>query len=176
MVSSIAKHKCHAASTMTWHDTQSHYTDTEPTRACPILIMLSTWLGSDKYKLLRLVESPDLPKHGIIRKMNLRTKNIKLTLGLPIVHQCCSLWSKANCASDTLSAFHNDVRLARMRGKMLSRLRRASIRGGTMFVTSLAGLGSCSAQLALALAELHAYPNTRQCLCTQCSTEVNSAG
>ena len=28
--------------------TQSHYPDTEPTSPCPILLMLSNWLGSDK--------------------------------------------------------------------------------------------------------------------------------
>ena len=37
--------------TMTWHPTQSHYPDSEPTNACPILIMLSTWIGSYKYQL-----------------------------------------------------------------------------------------------------------------------------
>ena len=38
--------------TMTCYPTQSHYPDTEPTCAfpIPILIMLSTWLGSDKYQ------------------------------------------------------------------------------------------------------------------------------
>ena len=33
----------------TWHDIP-HYPVTEPTSPCPIPIMLSTWLGSDKYQ------------------------------------------------------------------------------------------------------------------------------
>ena len=40
-----------AISTITRHPTQSHYPDTEPTSPCPILIMLSAWLGSDKYNI-----------------------------------------------------------------------------------------------------------------------------
>ena len=36
--------------TMTWYPTQSYYPDTEPTSHCPILIMLSAWLGSSKYR------------------------------------------------------------------------------------------------------------------------------
>ena len=36
-----------------WYPTQSHYPDTEPARPCPIIIMLSTWLGSDKYKFYK---------------------------------------------------------------------------------------------------------------------------
>ena len=39
-----------AVSTMIPYSTQSHYPDTEPTSPCPIWIMLSTWLGSDKYQ------------------------------------------------------------------------------------------------------------------------------
>ena len=39
-----------AASTMTCYPTQSHYNDTEPTSPCPILIMPSTRLGSNKYQ------------------------------------------------------------------------------------------------------------------------------
>ena len=38
-----------AASTMTWYPTQSHYPVTEPTSPCPILLMPSTKLGSNKY-------------------------------------------------------------------------------------------------------------------------------
>ena len=34
-----------------WPPTQLHYPDTKPTSLYPILIMLSTWLGSDRYKL-----------------------------------------------------------------------------------------------------------------------------
>ena len=37
------------ASTMTRFPTHSHYPDTDPTSPCPILIMPSTLLGSDKY-------------------------------------------------------------------------------------------------------------------------------
>ena len=32
------------------HTTQSYYPDTEPTSPCPILIVPSAWLGSDKYQ------------------------------------------------------------------------------------------------------------------------------
>ena len=42
----------HATSTMSWYTTQSHYPDTEPRSPCPILIIPSAWLGSDKYQLL----------------------------------------------------------------------------------------------------------------------------
>ena len=35
--------------TMTWYPAQSHYPDTELTSHCPILLMSSTRLGSDKY-------------------------------------------------------------------------------------------------------------------------------
>ena len=39
-----------ATSTMTWYSTQLHFPDTRPTGPYPILIMPSTWLGSDKYQ------------------------------------------------------------------------------------------------------------------------------
>ena len=42
-----------AVSNMTWPPTQSHYLDTEPTSPCPILVMPSIWLGSDKYQLCK---------------------------------------------------------------------------------------------------------------------------
>ena len=56
------------------YPTQSNYPDTEPTSACPILILLSAWLGltSISFKVIGLTrpvfkpmrsESPDLPKH-----------------------------------------------------------------------------------------------------------------
>ena len=38
-----------AISPMTWYPNQSHYPDTEPTTPFPILIMPSTWLGSNTY-------------------------------------------------------------------------------------------------------------------------------
>ena len=41
-----------ASSTMTQCSTQSHYPDPEPTSPCPILIISSTWLGSDRYQFL----------------------------------------------------------------------------------------------------------------------------
>ena len=41
----------HAVSTMIWYHTQWHYPDIELTSPCLILIMPSTWLGSDKFKL-----------------------------------------------------------------------------------------------------------------------------
>ena len=41
-----------AASTMTWYPTQSFCPDSEPTSPCPMLIMPSTQLGSDKYQHL----------------------------------------------------------------------------------------------------------------------------
>ena len=37
---------------VTWCPTQSHYPNTEPTSPSPILIMLSTWTGSDKHTFL----------------------------------------------------------------------------------------------------------------------------
>ena len=36
--------------TMTWYPIQSHYSDTEPTSLCPILLKLSARLGSEKYQ------------------------------------------------------------------------------------------------------------------------------
>ena len=41
--------------TLTWYPTQSHYPDTKPTSSCTILLVLmpSTWLGSDKYKFFK---------------------------------------------------------------------------------------------------------------------------
>ena len=39
-----------ATNTMTWYSPQSHYPDIEKTSACLILIISSTWLGSDKYQ------------------------------------------------------------------------------------------------------------------------------
>ena len=39
-----------AASTMTCYPTQSHYPNTELTSPCPIIIMLSARLGSNKYQ------------------------------------------------------------------------------------------------------------------------------
>ena len=41
-----------AAGTMTCYPTQSHYPHTEPTSPCPILIMPSIRLGSNKYQFL----------------------------------------------------------------------------------------------------------------------------
>ena len=43
-----------AAGTMTCYPTQAHYPDTEPTSPCPIIIMPSARLGSDKYRFLSL--------------------------------------------------------------------------------------------------------------------------
>ena len=37
---------------MSWYPTHSHYSGTKPTSPCPILIMLSAWIGSDKYQFL----------------------------------------------------------------------------------------------------------------------------
>ena len=51
----------------TWYCYWSHYPDTEPTSTCPILIMPSTWLGSDKYQSFirtREVLIPIPPKTG----------------------------------------------------------------------------------------------------------------
>ena len=41
------------ASTMTQYPTQSHYPDIELTSLCPILLMLSIKLGSDRYQLCK---------------------------------------------------------------------------------------------------------------------------
>ena len=41
-----------AASTKTWYPSQSYYPGTEPTSLCPILIMLSAWLGNNKSQFL----------------------------------------------------------------------------------------------------------------------------
>ena len=40
------------SSIVTWYPTQLHSTDTEPTSPCPILIMPSAWLCSNKYQFL----------------------------------------------------------------------------------------------------------------------------
>ena len=39
-----------ATSNITWYPTQPQYPDTEQTSLCPILIMLSAYLGCDKYQ------------------------------------------------------------------------------------------------------------------------------
>ena len=39
-----------ATGSITYYPTQSHYPDTERTNLCPILIMLSDRLGSNKYQ------------------------------------------------------------------------------------------------------------------------------
>ena len=51
-------------STMTWYPTESYYPDVEPTSPCPSLIILSRWLGSDKYQLLIV----GLTRHGWITR------------------------------------------------------------------------------------------------------------
>ena len=38
-----------------WYPIPSHYPDTELTRPCPSIIMLSAWLGSDKYQFDKLL-------------------------------------------------------------------------------------------------------------------------
>ena len=64
-----------AAMTSTWYPYQSGYHDTEPISPCPILLILSTWLGSDKYQFLshwfdftrvrtHKVQIPISPKNG----------------------------------------------------------------------------------------------------------------
>ena len=39
-----------ATSTMTCYPTELHYLDTEPTSSCPVSLILSAGLGSDKYQ------------------------------------------------------------------------------------------------------------------------------
>ena len=70
---------------MTWYPTQSHYPDTRPASPCPILIMPSTWLGSDKYQFDKLLVWLD---HGFEPTISCmiqvfmaclsRTKNVRL--------------------------------------------------------------------------------------------------
>ena len=50
-----------AVSTMLWYPTQSYFTDTEPASPCPILIMPSSWLGSDKYQFNKSTDSTTMP-------------------------------------------------------------------------------------------------------------------
>ena len=40
---------------MTWYPTQLHYPGPEPTNPCPIIIMLSVWLRTDKYNIVMLL-------------------------------------------------------------------------------------------------------------------------
>ena len=47
---SAASREHQAVGTMTCYPIQSHYPDNEPTSPCPILIMLSDTLGSEKYQ------------------------------------------------------------------------------------------------------------------------------
>ncbi len=71
------------------------------------------------------------------------TSILILTLGEPrVVHG----WSLPVCdcfSSQILTAFHKAERLANILGKILSRFLLASNIGGTWFVGSLVGLGSC---------------------------------
>ena len=50
LLDSAASLEHEAAGIMTYYPTQSHYPDTERTSPCPILIMLSARLVSDKYQ------------------------------------------------------------------------------------------------------------------------------
>ena len=57
---------------MTCYLTWAHYTDTEPSSPCPLLIMLSAGLGSDKYQS----ESHWFDSTGVkIHKVGIRTHN-----------------------------------------------------------------------------------------------------
>ena len=51
--------------TMPRYPTQSHYPDTELTSRCPILIMVSAWLGSGKYQffLIHWCDSTRVLRH-----------------------------------------------------------------------------------------------------------------
>ena len=47
----VLLHWDQAANTLTWYPTQLHYPDSEPISPFPILIMLKTWLGNNKYQI-----------------------------------------------------------------------------------------------------------------------------
>ena len=52
---------------MTQYHTQSNYPDIEPTSPCPILILWSAWLGSDKYQCLsHWFDSTEVRSHDFI--------------------------------------------------------------------------------------------------------------
>ena len=66
---------CWVVSTMTWYPTQPYYPGTEPTSPCSVLLILSAWLGCDKYQFerywfdltmarVRQAQIPQSPKIG----------------------------------------------------------------------------------------------------------------
>ena len=73
-----------ATSTMTWYPTQSHYSDTERTSPCPLLIMLSVWLGSDKYQYLSHWLDQDLNPRGSDSPISQNRKWMRYSFGYPI--------------------------------------------------------------------------------------------
>ena len=74
--------------TMTQYPTQSHYPDIELTSPCPILLMSSARLGSNKYKfdksLIWLDWEPNTP---ISHTRGLHSTNLALCLFLPYHHR-----------------------------------------------------------------------------------------
>ena len=55
-----------ATNIMTWYSTQSHCPDTERTSPCPILIIMSVWLGSGKYQFLsHWIDSTSVQNQGL---------------------------------------------------------------------------------------------------------------
>ena len=52
-VSTVLPHWDHGACNLTYFPTQSYYPDINLTSSCPIIVMPSAWLSSDKYQLLK---------------------------------------------------------------------------------------------------------------------------
>ena len=77
----------HATGTMTWYLTQSHYPDTEPTSPCPILLIPSARLRSDKYQFDKLMVwlNGEPNSRSPIQEGGLRCTDSATTPGVSIV-------------------------------------------------------------------------------------------
>ena len=81
--------------TMTCYPTQSHYPDTEPTSPCPILIMPSAWLGSDKYQFKsNWFDLTKIRKHEV----RIRTRDLRIPRSLRREIRCSYSFDHPNCS------------------------------------------------------------------------------
>ena len=105
-----------ATGIITGYPTQSHYPNTQPTIACPILIMQSASLGSDKYSVLSdwvdTDQSLNQRDHLISLKeaWMLNSFGHLVKAGAPFVRlhcvQCCDSESILYCCSEVSPCVH----------------------------------------------------------------------
>ena len=79
-----------AVSTMTWYPTVSYHAGSEPTNHYPILVMLSTWLGSDQYQLYKLLVWLDhVFELTISRTWDQCSTDLATTPSVAVMHDDC---------------------------------------------------------------------------------------